>query len=82
MSAMATATVTSKGQVIIPKEIRDYLKLRTGVRLEFLVDPQGSVRIAPATAEVRQLKGMISPTGKAVTLEEMQAAFEQEEGRS
>ena len=79
---MATATVTSKGQVTIPKEIRDYLKLRTGGRLEFLVDPQGSVRITPATAEVRQLKGLISPGGKVVSLEDMQAAIEQEGGRS
>jgi len=79
---MATATVTSKGQVTIPKEIRDYLKLRTGGRLEFLVDPQGNVRITPATAEVRQLKGLISPTRKSVSLEDMQAAIEQEGGRS
>jgi len=67
---MATATVTSKGQITIPKEIRDYLKLRTGVR------------ITPATAEVRQLKGLISPARKAVSLEDMQAAIEQEGGRS
>lgn len=79
---MTTATVTSKGQVTIPKEIRDYLKLQTGGRLEFLVDPQGSVRIIPATAEVRQLKGMISPEGKSVSLEDMQTAIEQEGGRS
>lgn len=79
---MATATLTSKGQVTIPKEIRDYLKLRTGGRLEFLVDPQGSVRIAPATAEVRQLKGLISPAGKLVSLEDMQAAIEQEGGKA
>lgn len=79
---MATATITSKGQVTIPKEIRDYLKLRTGGRLEFLVDPQGGVRITPATAEVRQLKGLISPAGKTVSLEDMQTAIEQEGGRA
>ncbi|MGV1100878.1 AbrB/MazE/SpoVT family DNA-binding domain-containing protein [Thiovibrio sp. JS02] len=78
---MATATVTSKGQVTIPKEIRDYLKLRAGGRLEFLVDSQGNVRIAPATGEARQLKGLISPAKKAVSLEEMQSAIEQEGGR-
>jgi AbrB family looped-hinge helix DNA binding protein len=79
---MATATVTSKGQITIPKEIRDYLKLKTGGRLEFFVDPQGSVHITPATAEVRQLKGMISPARKVVSLEDMQRAIEQEGGRS
>lgn len=78
---MATATVTSKGQVTIPKEIRDYLKLKKGGRLEFLVDPEGGVRIAPATAEARQLKGLISPGKKGVSLAEMQAAIEQEGGR-
>lgn len=65
---MATATVTSKGQVTIPKEIRDYLKLRTGGRLEFLVNPEGSVRIAPATAEARQLRGLISPKNQGHSL--------------
>jgi AbrB family looped-hinge helix DNA binding protein len=79
---MTTATVTSKGQITIPKEIRDYLKLQTGGRVEFLVDLQGSVRITPATAEVRQLKGLISPARKAVSLEDMQTAIEQEGGRS
>ena len=37
----ATAKVTSKGQVTIPKEIRRALRVKTGDRLVFVVDSRG-----------------------------------------
>ncbi len=44
---MANATVTNKGEVVIPKEIRDYLKLDTGTQIEFVIDEDGRVKIVP-----------------------------------
>ncbi len=40
---MARATVTSKGQITIPKEIRDRLGLSPGDGLEFVVDAEGNL---------------------------------------
>jgi antitoxin PrlF len=35
---MATATMTSKGQLTVPKELRDLMGLQPGDKVEFLVD--------------------------------------------
>lgn len=65
------ATLTSKGQITIPKAVRDSLKLHVGDRLEFLVDPDGSVRIVPATRPVTELKALLSRPRRALSLEEI-----------
>ena len=44
---MAT-TLTSKGQVTIPKHIRDAMHLKPGSAVEFAVDAAGSVVLKPA----------------------------------
>lgn len=46
---MATR-VTSKGQITIPKHIREALGLEPGSRVEFDVDDQGRVVLQPARA--------------------------------
>ncbi len=50
---MAT-TLTIKGQVTIPKNIRDALKLKPGTRLEFAVNAQGDVVLHQAGAKASQ----------------------------
>lgn len=40
---MSTATVTSKGQITIPVEIRTKLDLQTGDRVDFVIDESGRV---------------------------------------
>lgn len=66
------ATITSKGQVTVPKMVRDRLHLRPGDRLEFLVDEDGTLRVVPVTASLRQLKGMVQRPTRAVSLSEME----------
>lgn len=72
---MSTATLTSKGQTTIPKDIRDQLRLKAGDRLDFVLQPDGRVLIVPATVRARDLKGMLPRPKKAVSLEQMEKAI-------
>ena len=55
---MATATVTSKGQITIPAQVRDELGLATGDKVEFVEIGQGQFAIIPATRSVKELNGL------------------------
>ena len=73
---MPTAKLTSKGQVTIPKRVRDRLGLRTGDRLDFQVEPNGTLRVRPldAAGEKRPLRGFLSDVvrlERPMTIEEM-----------
>ena len=69
------ATITSKGQITVPKAVRDRLHLRPGDKVEFLVDDDGTVRVIPVTATLSQLKGMVQRPKRAVSLTEMEKAI-------
>jgi len=43
-----TSTMTSKGQVTVPKRLRDYLGLKPGAEVEFELRPEGEVVVRPA----------------------------------
>ena len=78
---MATATLTSKGQLVIPKPIRDHLHLHPGDTLDFLVQESGDVLIRPAVEDVRSLKGALHKAGRQpVSLDAMQQAIQQRGG--
>ncbi|MFM6206607.1 AbrB/MazE/SpoVT family DNA-binding domain-containing protein, partial [Planktothrix sp.] len=73
---MASTTVTSKGQVTIPKVIRDYLKLDTGSKVEFVIDENGQVKILPLNVAVESLSGILHRPGmKKASLEDMEVAI-------
>ncbi len=78
---MATTTISSKGQVTIPKAIRDKYHLEPGDKIEFLEDTQGVVTIWPVTQSITKLKGMIAKQEKPVSIEEMNRAILEEGGR-
>ena len=72
---MPASTLTSKGQTTIPKDVRNHLKLRTGDQIDFVIEPDGSVVIRPATVQVRELKGILHRKGmKALSVNAMNAA--------
>ncbi len=54
---MASVTITTKGEVIIPKEIRDYLNLDTGSKVDFVIDENGTVKLIPLNVPVQTLSG-------------------------
>ena len=73
-----TSTITSKGQLTIPKNIRDHLHLQAGDKIEFIFDDEGGVRMIPLTVSLTNLKGMVPKPEKIVTLEEIREAIEKE----
>lgn len=72
---MATATITSKGQITIPARVRAALGLSAGDRIEFVKQESGKYVIIPATHSVQELKGLIKKPPRAVSIEEMNAAI-------
>lgn len=60
---MPTATLTSKGQITIPREVRDRLKVSTGDRLEFVLEGDGTVTIRTSRRPVRELYGLLHRPG-------------------
>ena len=72
---MATAIVTSKGQVTIPKLVRDGLGVETGDRIEFVELERGVYTVVAATRDVRDLKGMIPKPARPVSVEDMNKAI-------
>lgn len=73
---MPVSTLTTKGQITIPKPIREHLKLRTGHRVDFYVDPKGRVILQPLNEDIRELRGSVrSPHKRPVTVEEMNEAI-------
>jgi antitoxin PrlF len=72
---MPSATVTSKGQITVPKEIRDHLGVEAGDRLSFHIGSGGEVVVEPETVDVRSLRGMLKRRGRRISLEAMDAAI-------
>lgn len=74
---MSTATLTSKGQITIPVEVRQDLKLDAGDRVEFIQVAPGRYEFVSATGDVTALKGMFGQAKKTVSIESMNAAIAQ-----
>lgn len=79
---MPTATLTSKGQLTLPKTVRDHLHVGPGDRVDFVIRDDGSVVLQPVTLHVRDLRGFLHRKGmRAVSVEEMNAAIRRRAGR-
>jgi AbrB family looped-hinge helix DNA binding protein len=72
---MSTAVVSSKGQITIPKLVRDGLGVETGDRVEFVELERGIYTVVAATRDIRDLKGMIPKPAKPVSVEDMHKAI-------
>lgn len=72
---MSTATVTSKGQITLPKDVREGLGLREGDKIDFeKVD--GRYVIRPRNRSALELAGVLHRPGmRALTVEEMDEAI-------
>ena len=71
------ATVSSKGQVTLPKALRDHLGIQTGSRIRFSLAPDGGFQASHVLYELEDLWRMTDQAGKAkgvMTFEEMNQA--------
>jgi antitoxin PrlF len=72
---MPSATVTSKGQLTLPKEIREHLGVHKGDRVEFRTDRGGRVWVEPATQDLMALRGLFGTVDRARSQEELDEAI-------
>ena len=72
---MPTATMTSKGQTTIPREIREHLSLKPGDQISFSIEG-GRVVLGAKNRSLKGLAGILKRPGqKALTVEEMNEAI-------
>lgn len=72
---MPSAMVTSKGQITVPKGVREALGVQAGDRVAFRIGADGTITVEAETTDVRALRGILKPAVRGVTLEEMDAAI-------
>ena len=69
---MTLATITTKGQVTIPKIIRESLQLNTGDKIEFVLTDNKQALIKPVSVKVDDVYGRLhDPHRKPVSIETM-----------
>ncbi len=69
------ATLTSKGQITLPKAIRDRLGLDAGSMLDFQVLEDNTITAREVKPDARRLRGLLkSPHAAALTIEQMDEA--------
>ena len=72
---MSTATLTSKGQITLPADLRRVLSLESGDRIEFFRQADGVYALRPLTGTVRDLKGIVPKPAKRVSIAQMDRAI-------
>jgi AbrB family looped-hinge helix DNA binding protein len=72
---MSLATLTSKGQITIPRAVRDQLHLHAGDKIDFMVIDDGEVLLRPVTREVDEVYGCLNEAaaGKVASVAEKNA---------
>lgn len=79
---MSAATITSKGQITIPKDVRARLGLHSGDKIDFIFEDNDRVSFIPVTKSVTSLKGIVAKPDKPVSIEDMAATVKVRGGRS
>jgi len=78
---MPSAKLTSKGQITIPREVREALGLHTGDRLAFRVYDNGTVVVEAEKVSLKSLRGAVRPRVRGVTVKAMNEVIRRAGGR-
>ena len=74
------ATLTVKGQVTLPKPLRDQLELHSGDKLDFVLRDDGLIEVVPLKQPASRLRGMLPKPAKPVSVEKMNEAIAEAAG--
>jgi len=72
---VAIATLTSKSQLTLPREVRLALGVGPGDRITFVRMDDGNFALMPAALPATRLEGLLAKPRKPVSLEEMDKAI-------
>ena len=80
---MPAATMTSKGQITIPIEVRTELGIDAGDRIEFVRNEQtGYYEMIPANLSIKSLKGILPKRGRPLSIREMNRIVRERRARA
>ena len=68
---MAGGKITSKGQITVPKAVRETLALKAGDRMSFVIHEDGTVTVEAETVELPSLRGVLKSNGRHVSVDQM-----------
>ncbi len=72
---MASAKITAKGQITIPKDVRDALGVQTGDRIAFTIRRDGTVTVAADNIDLRSLRASVKSEVRGVSVDAMKEAI-------
>ncbi len=73
---MSTATITSKGQLTIPKKVRESMHVGSGDRIEFIKIDNEHYEIFALSKDIQKLKGIVKSKNKtSVSIDDMNIAI-------
>jgi AbrB family looped-hinge helix DNA binding protein len=73
---MPTLTMSSKGQLTVPRELREKLKLRPGCKVDVRVDDEGRLILTPVLYEPEDFLARRPPKpARSASIEEMEAGI-------
>jgi AbrB family looped-hinge helix DNA binding protein len=78
---MPRSTLTSKGQITVPKAVREALAVHPGDTLAFLIHDDGTVTVEAETVDLLQLRGAVKPGKLGLTVEAMNEAIRRSAAR-
>ncbi|MES2176656.1 MAG: type II toxin-antitoxin system PrlF family antitoxin [Gemmatimonadota bacterium] len=71
---MSGSKITSKGQITVPKVVRETLQLQAGDRMSFVIHDDGTVTVEAETVDLPSLRGIVKAGGRHVSIEQMNDA--------
>ena len=69
------STITSKGQITIPVDVRRATGLDVGMQVEFIVNARKRVELVPRHGDIRALRGVVPAPAQPVSIDAMNVAI-------